>query len=116
MYELKVHLHLIFTVECGLIVGVFKLFHLVNGSSDNPNKTLVVHIVLPITITWREVDEFTSKTLFFIIQQKKETIFVFFSFYNPILLVLATFQCHLNWSMLGFLIPDSEMVYLPDFL
>ena len=96
MYELKVHLHLVFIAECGLIVGVSKLFHLVNGSSDNPNKTLVVHIVLPITITWREVDEFTSKTLFFIIQQKKETIFVFFSFYNPILLVLATFQCHLN--------------------
>ena len=81
MYELKVHLHLIFTVECGLIVGVFKLFHLVNGSSDNPNKTLVVHIVLLITITWREVDEFTSKTLFLIIQQKKETIFVFFLYY-----------------------------------
>ena len=89
MYELKMHLHLVFTAECGLIVGVFKFFHLVNGSSDNSNKTLVVHIVLPITITWREVDEFTSKTLFLIIQQKKETIFVFlvfiilFSWYLP---------------------------------
>ena len=33
---------------CDLSVGVFKLFHLVSSWSDNPNKTSVVHIVLPL--------------------------------------------------------------------
>ena len=33
--------------RCGLMIG----------SNDNPNKTLVVHVLLPITVTWRRVNE-----------------------------------------------------------
>lgn len=100
------------SMRCGLTVRVFKLLYLLNVSSDNPNKTSALHVVLIIIITWHKVKELTLETLFLLFSKKQETIFVFY-FYNPIPLVLATFQCHLDWSMLGFLIPDSEMAYLP---
>ena len=41
-------------------------------SSDSSSKACVVHVILSITVTWREVDESTPKILFFI-QQKKKT-------------------------------------------
>ena len=57
---------------CDLIVGVIVLHPKKSGSNDNPNKAHVVHVVLPITVTWHKIDESTPETLFFFIQQKKK--------------------------------------------
>ena len=43
-----------------------------NDLSDSPNKARVVHVVLPITIMWREVDELTPETPFFYLGKKKK--------------------------------------------
>lgn len=39
--------------------------------SDSPNKARVIHVVLPITVMWREVDELTPETPFFYLGKKK---------------------------------------------
>lgn len=54
------------------MVGVLVLHPERSGSSDSSSKTYVVHLVLPIAITWREVDEPTLETPFFI--QKKTIV------------------------------------------
>ena len=61
------------TVEYGLMIEVFKLLHLVSGSSDNFSKTPMKHMILFIAVTWLVIDESTSKTSFFI-QPKKKSI------------------------------------------
>ena len=43
--------------RCSLMVGVLVLYLEKSDSSDSPNKTLVVHVLLPITVTWRGVNE-----------------------------------------------------------
>lgn len=43
--------------RCGLMIGVLVLHLEKSDSNDNPNKTLVVHVLLPITVTWRRVNE-----------------------------------------------------------
>ena len=43
--------------RCGLMVGVLVLHLEKSDSNDNSNKTLVVHVLLPITVTWRGVNE-----------------------------------------------------------
>ena len=43
-----------------------------NGSSDNSCKTYVVHVVLPIAVTYHGVEEPTPKTSFFIQQQQQQ--------------------------------------------
>ena len=49
---------------CGLIVGVLILYPERSSSSDNPSKTSVVYVILPIIVTWRGVDEPTPETPF----------------------------------------------------
>ena len=44
-----------------------------SSSSDSLSKTRVVHMVLPVAVTWRGVDETTPKTPLFI-KKKKKTI------------------------------------------
>lgn len=39
------------------MIGVLVLHLEKSDSNDNPNKTLVVHVLLPITVTWRRVNE-----------------------------------------------------------
>ena len=56
------------------MVGVLVLHPERSGSSDSFSKTHVVHLVLPIANTWREVDEPTPETPFFIQKKKKKTI------------------------------------------
>ena len=48
-----------------------------SGSSDNSSNARVVHVVLPIAITWRGIDKPTPKTPFFIQQKKKKGIYNF---------------------------------------
>ena len=36
------------------------------------NKAHVVHVVLPITVTWHKIDESTPETLFFFYSAKKK--------------------------------------------
>ena len=55
------------------MVGVLVVHPERSGSSNSSSKTHVVHLVLPIAITWREVDEPTLETPSFI-QKKKKTI------------------------------------------
>ena len=45
--------------------------------SDSPNKARVVHVVLPITIMWREVDELTPETPFFYLGKKKKNVILY---------------------------------------
>ena len=52
------------------MVRVLDLHPEMSRSSENPSKTRAVHMLLPIAVTWREVDEPTLETLFFI-QRKK---------------------------------------------
>lgn len=40
--------------------------------SVSPNKARVVHVVLPITVMWREVNELTPETPFFYLGKKKK--------------------------------------------
>ena len=57
----------------GLMVGVLVLHPERSNSSDSLSKTHVVHVVLSIVITWREVDELTPETPFFIQPKKQKT-------------------------------------------
>jgi len=41
-----------------------------SGSNNNSSKTRIVHAVLPIAITWREVDKSTPNTFFFLAKKK----------------------------------------------
>lgn len=60
-------------VECDLMIGVLEFCHLVSNSSNSPSKTcVVVHIILSITVTWREVDKFILETLIFYLVKKKK--------------------------------------------
>lgn len=59
---------------CGLIVGVLILYPERSSSSDNPSKTSVVYVILPIIVTWRGVDEPTPETPFFIKEKKKNCV------------------------------------------
>ena len=43
-----------------------------SSSSDSLSTVRVIHVILPITVTWRGVDEPTPKTLFFIQPKKKK--------------------------------------------
>ena len=63
------------------MVGVLVLHLERSGSSDSSSKTYVVHLVLPIAITWREVDEPTLETPFFI-QKKKNNSEVIYTFHG----------------------------------
>ena len=45
-----------------------------SSSSDSLSKAHVVHMVLSIAVTWREVDETTPETPLFIQKKKKKTI------------------------------------------
>ena len=67
-------LHSFTTWGCGLMVGVLILHLERSGLSNSPNKAHVVHVILPITITWHGVDKLTLETPF-LIQQKKEKKF-----------------------------------------
>ena len=69
------------------MVGVFVLYLERNGSSDSPNKACVVHVILPIAVTWREVDEPTLKTPYCEVnKRKKKAKMHFWSLYfGPIL-------------------------------
>ena len=49
-----------------LMEGVFILHTEMSDSSDSPNKARVVHVVLPIAVTWCGIDESTPETPFFI--------------------------------------------------
>ena len=53
------------------MVGLLELLHLVSNSSDNSSKVLMIYVVLLITITWCEVDEFTLETPFFYSTKKR---------------------------------------------
>ena len=59
-------------IGCDLMVGVFVLYLKRNGSSDSPNKACVVHVILPIAVTWREVDEPTLKTPYCEVNKRKK--------------------------------------------
>ena len=59
------------TAGCSLMVGVLELLYLVSGSSNNPNKALVIYIILSITVTWRGVNKSTLETLFSLSEKKK---------------------------------------------
>ena len=48
------------------MVGVFILHSEMSDSSDSPNKARMVHVVLPMAVTWCGIDESTPKTPFFI--------------------------------------------------
>ena len=51
---------------CGLMIGVLVLHLEMSDSSDSPSKVQVVHVILPITVTWRDgVDKPTPETPFF---------------------------------------------------
>ena len=54
-----------------MIVGVFVLHTERSGSSDSPNKARVVHMALPIAVTWHGVNEPTPKTPFLFKKKKK---------------------------------------------
>ena len=54
------------------MVGVFVLHPKMSGSSDNLNKTRMVHVILSITDTWRGVDKPILETPIFIQQKKKK--------------------------------------------
>ena len=43
-----------------------------SDSSDSSNKACVIYVVLLIIVTWREIDEPTPKTPFFIQKKKKD--------------------------------------------
>ena len=64
----------VYHMGCGLMVGVLVLHLERSGSSDSPNKSRIVYMVLPIAVTWREVDEPTPKTPVFIQQKKKKKL------------------------------------------
>ena len=88
-------------MECDLIVGVIVLHPEKSGSNDNPNKAHVVHMVLPITVTWHKIDESTPETLFFFYSAKKKKktesmliLLVHLSFFFFFL-----FICHMNNSL-----------------
>ena len=55
-----------------LMVRVLILHSERSSSSDNSSNARVVHVVLPIAITWRGIDKPTPKTPFFIQQKKKK--------------------------------------------
>ena len=48
------------------MVEVLVLHPEISDSNYSPNKIHVVHVILPIAVTWRGVDEPTSETPFFI--------------------------------------------------
>ena len=54
------------------MVEVFVLYLERSSYSDSPSKACMVHVVLPIAITWRGVDEPTPETLFFHSTTKKK--------------------------------------------
>ena len=56
------------------MVGVFVLHPKMSGSSDNLNKTRMVHVILSITDTWRGVDNPILETPIFIQQKKKKKV------------------------------------------
>ena len=60
------------TTKCGLIGGVFELFHLVSSFSDNSKKIPVVHMILSIIVMWCRVNEFTTETHFYIQKKKRK--------------------------------------------
>ena len=60
------------TIGCGLIGGVFKLLHLINGLSDSSDKIPVVHKILFIVVMWCRVNESTTETHFYIQQKEKK--------------------------------------------
>ena len=45
-----------------------------SSSSDSLSTVRVIHVILPITVTWRGVDEPTPKNLFFIQPKKKKML------------------------------------------
>ena len=54
-----------------------------SSSSDSLSKTRVVHMVLPVAVTWRGVDETTPETPLFIKKKKNNNV-------NRISSILAT--------------------------
>lgn len=44
-----------------------------SGSSDNPNKTRVVYVILSVVVTWHEIDEPIPKTFFYFLFLKTKT-------------------------------------------
>ena len=78
---------------CGYMTGVFVSEPRdMSSLSNSPNKVCIVHVILPITVTWRKVDEPILKTPFFYLAKKKKGhacivaksslfLFVFFFFF-----------------------------------
>ena len=56
------------------MVRVLVLHQESSGSSDNPSKTRVIHIVLSIIVMERGVNELTPKTPFSFSQKKKKNV------------------------------------------
>lgn len=65
------------------MVGVLILHPKRNSSSDSPNKACVVHVKLPIAITWRGVDKLTSETFFSFSKKKRKEVRLFIILISP---------------------------------
>ena len=53
------------------MVGVLVLHPEMSGLNDSLSKAHVIHVVLPIAVMWRGVDEPTSETHFYSAKEKK---------------------------------------------
>ena len=91
----------VYNTRCGLMVEVFVLHSEMSGSSDSSNKSCMVHVVLPIAVTWREVDEPTPKTPFFIQQKKKKKVECCVSVLKYFLLISFQLKRYFNYLLYG---------------
>ena len=90
----------VYHMGCSLMVGVLVLHLERSGLSDSPNKSRIVHMVLPIAVTWREVDEPTPKTPVFI-QQKKKKVECCVSILKYFLLISFQLKRYFNYLLYG---------------
>ena len=93
---------------CGYMTGVFVSEPRdMSSLSNSPNKVCIVHVILPITVTWRKVDEPILKTPFFYLAKKKKRTrlhcgkiliislcFFFFSFLRTIDIIFCLAPIH----------------------
>ena len=91
----------VYYMGCGLMVGVLVLHLERSGSSDSPNKSRIIYMVLPIAITWREVDEPTPKTPVFIQQKKKKKVECCVSILKYFLLISFQLKRYFNYLLYG---------------
>ena len=88
---------------CGYMTGVFVSEPRdMSSLSNSPNKVCIVHVILPITVTWRKVDEPILKTPFFYLAKKKKghacivakSSLFFFSFLRTVDIIFCPASIH----------------------